>query len=96
MLFMSAEGAWDMAKESHAHRDSMAHQVDVDDQAPPQSNPLPGGEGNHCDHLCHGHTSSITASFAELVIAASSKYHVFNSSQPSDISQAPPTPPPNA
>ncbi len=96
VLFLSAEGAWDMAKELHAHRDNLAHQVNVDDQEQAQPDPLSDGEGSHSDHLCDGHTFSITASFAGLVIAESNKYNVFNTSPRSEISQAPPTPPPNA
>jgi hypothetical protein len=96
VLFMSAEGAWDMAKESHAHRDNTAHQLDVDGHTPANSDPLSDGAGNQCGHLCHGHTSSITGSSTELVSIESSNYHVIKSSPHSSHFQAPPTPPPNA
>jgi len=96
VLFMSAEGAWDMAKESHAHGDSLAHQVDADDHDPADPKPLSGGDGNHCAHLCHGHMSSITAGSEEFLIIEHGTYIAFQASPFSSQSQAPPTPPPNA
>lgn len=94
VLFMSAEGAWDMAKESHAHRDGLAHQVDAD--GPVDPDPLSDGDGNQCGHLCHGHMSSITSGSDEFLIVENGNDIAFSSSPVSDRSQAPPTPPPNA
>lgn len=96
VLFMSAEGAWDMAKESHAHRDNLAHQVDADNHGADNPNPLSDGDRNQCGHLCHGHMSSITESPDEFLIVATGHYFAFNSPPFSNRSQAPPTPPPNA
>jgi|GEM_PF-6544352 len=45
VLYVSAEGAWDMKIESPAHRDSMAHQFDVDDRTPAKPDPLSGSSG---------------------------------------------------
>jgi hypothetical protein len=96
VLFMSAEGAWDMAKESHAHRDTLAHQVDADDHGSVDPDPLSDGDDNQCGHLCHGHMSSITAGSDALLIVVNGNDIAFSSFPLSSRSQAPPTPPPNA
>lgn len=96
VLYMSAEGAWDMAKESHAHRDNTVHQINADDHTPINPDPLSDESGNQCGHLCHGHTSSITSDSNTLVMVESNRYDAFSLSPHSSLSQAPPTPPPNA
>ena len=96
VLFMSAEGAWDMAKESHAHRDSLAHQVDANDHGLVDPDPLSDGDNSQCGHLCHGHMSSITSGSDELLIVENGNHIAFNSSPILSRAQAPPTPPPNA
>jgi len=96
VLYMSAEGAWDMANESHAHRDNTAHDVDVHGHTPVNPDPLSDGDDNQCSHVCHGHTPGINGSALVLVNLESNNYHSFNSSPHPSLSQAPPTPPPNA
>jgi hypothetical protein len=96
VLFMIAEGAWDMANESHAHRDNLAHQTDTDNHGSVDPDPLSDGEGNQCGHLCHGHMSGITGGLDEFLVDEPSNFFAFSSSPLTNHSQAPPTPPPNA
>jgi len=93
---MSAEGAWDMAMESHAHSDYLAHQVDADDHGSVDPDPLSDGDGSQCGDLCHGHMSSITGDSDELLIVEHRKYFIFDSALFASRAQLPPTPPPNA
>ncbi len=95
VLFMSTEGAWDMANESHPHSDKLAHQVDEDQQAPIDPDPLSDGNGSHCEHLCYGHLTSITADTSHFGLPAPGGYFAFHSTPLSSRLQAPPTPPPN-
>ena len=96
VLFMGVEGAWDMAKESHAHKDHVAHQSDADDASPGDPDPFSDGNGNECGHMCHGHMSSITGDCETLLVVVPDNYFAFSPSTYSNRSQAPPTPPPNA
>ena len=96
VLFMSVEGVWDMAKESHAHRDHVAHQSGADDSSPDDPDPFSDGDNNKCGHMCHGHMSSITGDCEALLIDIPDNYFAFSSFTYSNRSQAPPTPPPNA
>jgi hypothetical protein len=96
VLFMSAEGAFDMAKESHAHRDNTAHQMEGDGHTPVNPDPPSDESDNQCGHICHGHTSSIISDSNMLVMVASSRYTSFALSSLPTLLQAPPTPPPNA
>ncbi|MDT8321740.1 MAG: hypothetical protein RQ826_14565 [Xanthomonadales bacterium] len=95
VLCASAEGAWDMARESHAHQQA-AHQLDADSFVPSQSDPAQDDDKYHCGHLCHGHTSAIAMAAVTAETLVSKDYLLFNSLAYSHPSQAPPTPPPNA
>lgn len=96
VLYMSTEGAFDMAKESHAHGDNTVHHIDADGHSPVKPEPLSDDSGNECGHLCHGHSSSITSDSNTLVMVESNRYDAFSLSLHSSLPQAPPTPPPNA
>jgi hypothetical protein len=101
VLFMGADGAWDLAIESHLHGDQHAHQSDVDGQnlADPVDtgpDPLADADSAHCEHLCHGHMTSIAANLANFGLGQSDGYYSFEANRLTDRSQAPPTPPPNA
>ncbi len=95
VLFMNTEGAWDMAKESHPHSNKFAHQVDEDQQLTTDPDPLSDGNGSYCEHLCHGHMSSIAADPTHFDLTGSGGYYAFHVAPLSSRLQAPPTPPPN-
>lgn len=98
MLYVSVEGAWDMAWESHAHQESAAHQLDfadADASNKASGNPSEDVDANHCGHLCHGHTSAIAVAGFAFAAADLHDYRTLNSTPHSIPSQAPPTPPPN-
>ncbi len=100
VLFMGTEGAWDIGSEAHPHGDSYAHQSDVSNpdtgvQTDADPNPLPDDDGNLCDHLCHGHMSSIALDHSNFSMAGASKFYAFHATMISNRFRAPPTPPPN-
>jgi hypothetical protein len=95
VLCASAEGAWDMVWESHAHQHT-AHQPDADGSIPAQSDPAQDGDKDQCGHLCHGHASVIAMATLTAEPVFSKDYLFFNSPPHLRLSQAPPTPPPNA
>ena len=90
LLFMGIEGAVDSVGGEHPHGEEYAHVLDSDDSPSPDSE----GNDNHCQHCCHGHTSSIsghlTAMNCDVTDQRFSIYepHILN------FAQAPPTPPP--
>jgi hypothetical protein len=97
VLFMSTEGLWDMAKETHPHSDIYAHQVDnPNHDIATDVDPLSDDCADHCQNLCHGHLSSIATNGTEELLVASNTFYALTSSHLSGLSQAPPTPPPHA
>jgi hypothetical protein len=96
VLFMSTEGLWDMAKETHPHSDMYAHQIDANHPAATDSNPLSDDCADHCQNLCHGHLSSIAANSSEALLLTTDTFLTVGSPHIPVLSQAPPTPPPNA
>ncbi len=96
VLYMSAEGAFDMTKEPHAHGDSTGHQLISDNPLPAQPDPLSDETDKQCGHLCHGHNSSIVSDSNPHLMAVSSRYNPFVLFSIATLLQAPPTPPPNA
>lgn len=95
MLFLSLDGAIDIASQGHPHEDA-AELAGVDGLAAK----VPGGdtdtERNHCEHCCHGHVASIVMQLPSMsfhtTVAGFPPPVVFNFRH----SKAPPTPPPNA
>lgn len=97
VLFMSTEGLWDMANETHPHSDIYAHQVDnPNHDIATDIDPLSDDCADHCQNVCHGHLSSITANGTDDLWVASDTFHALTSSYVSGLFLAPPTPPPNA
>jgi hypothetical protein len=96
VLFMSTEGLWDMAKETHPHSDVYAHQIDANHPAATDSNPLSDDCADHCQNLCHGHLSSIATNSSEELLLTIDTFLIVGNSHIPVLSQAPPTPPPNA
>jgi hypothetical protein len=96
VLFMGIEGAWDMTKESHAHRDNLTHHENTGDHGSVNPDPLSDSDDNQCGHLCHGHMSSITGDSEESSFMETDSYIAFSPFPITNHSQAPPTPPPNA
>lgn len=100
LLYLGAEGAWDMTIESHAHAESEAHQLDTQPDSSKESSRVPGSdkkpESGHCSHPCHGHASAIAAAepFAGAMLAH--RYALTPSDAYPGVTSAPPTPPPNA
>jgi hypothetical protein len=96
VLFMSIEGLWDMANETHPHSDVYAHQVDANHSTATDSDPLSEDCADHCQNICHGHLSSIAANNTVVTLLTSNIYLTVDASHFPALSQAPPTPPPNA
>jgi hypothetical protein len=96
VLFMSTEGLWDMAKETHPHNDLYAHQVDANHPAATDSNPLSDDCLDHCQNLCHGHLSSIVSNSSEALLLTTESFLTVGNAHIPVLLQAPPTPPPNA
>jgi len=97
VLFMSVDGAADVATSGHPHGGDPGHLIDEHSVVSPNANSESEIDIDHCEHCCHGHTSSITGRVTIVVpmlIASDQRVgrtpHVYN------IAQAPPTPPPNA
>jgi hypothetical protein len=96
VLFMSTEGLWDMAKETHAHSDYYAHQTDANHQISADTDPLSKDCADHCQNVCHGHVSVIAPNSTDISQLASNSLQALNPTLFTSSTPAPPTPPPNA
>ena len=88
VLFVSLEATADVVTDGVPHGDDVAHQSEFGDTEL---------DGDHCQHCCHGHSSTITsqpAAFIAAMIAGARR--VDNLVDVRNFGQAPPTPPPNA
>lgn len=85
-----------MAKETHPHNDVYAHQIDANHPAASDSNSLSDDCADHCQNLCHGHLSSIASNNSVALLLTVDSFHTAGNDQIPVLSQAPPTPPPNA
>ena len=99
VLFVSLEGAADMVMDGVPHGDDTAHQSEFGHPLEEHDGSVPDSEldGDHCNHCCHGHSSTITSQVASViapVIASDSRAE--HNNQVRNFAQAPPTPPPNA
>jgi hypothetical protein len=95
VLFMSTEGLWDMANETHPHGDIYAHQIDADHSEISGVDPLTEDCADHCTNYCHGHFSVIPGNDESISLNVDAKYRILASTYFSASPQAPPTPPPN-
>lgn len=99
LLVSSVEGAIDRASAGHPHGQDPSHEISMSD-AHEHSQANEGSEESteaHCEHCCHGHSSSINASISAKSIdgptcSASTGYD----KRIVGLVIAPPTPPPNA
>jgi len=97
VLYLSTEGLWDMAKESHPHGNDYAHVLDnPDHQTIGDSDPLSDDCADHCANVCHGHLASIVGNNYVSAIANAGYQQYGLSSKIISHPLTPPTPPPNA
>lgn len=97
-LFVSIEGATDIVVDGMLHGDAATHAEEFGHSLDTHGGEVSDAEldGDHCDHCCHGHSSSVTHSqLANDVVdngeQAEDSYH----DQLPDLLLAPPTPPPD-
>jgi len=90
VLFMSAEGAFDMMIDGHPHDDNLSQQVDTN------SNTDTEQDATHCEHCCHGHLVSIGVQHASMALVYVTGHQRRSTPHVLNHDQAPPTPPPNA
>ena len=98
MLYMSAEGAVDVASDGHPHGDDLTHQIDATPSLSPSTDTAPDTnlENDHCEHCCHGHLVSITSKLESALLADANDHLTIHVPRVLNYAQAPPTPPPNA
>ncbi|HNP65445.1 MAG TPA: hypothetical protein PKH39_16030 [Woeseiaceae bacterium] len=99
VLFVSLEATADVVTDGVPHGDDVAHQSEFGHPLEDHDGSVPDTEldGDHCQHCCHGHSSTITsqpAAFIAAMIAGARR--VDNLVDVRNFGQAPPTPPPNA
>lgn len=94
VLFMSVDGAADSVTEGHAHGDGAIHVADNLESNPPiDTEP----DDDHCERCCHGHSTSISVTVAEVTAPfVAVDQRTGRSGYVRNFAQAPPTPPPNA
>jgi len=98
VLVTSVEGTIDRASAGHPHGEETTHELaDSDPHDHARSSELSDDEAaeSHCEHCCHGHSSSITSSSPEKSIDPLRSCVVvgYNDSFKA-LSLEPPTPPP--
>ena len=91
LLLMGIESTFDIASGEHPHGDDYAHVMDSDVQHESDSDT----ESEHCSHCCHGHTGSIASTISVLNCDINGQLFAFYQPNLLNLSQAPPTPPPN-
>lgn len=99
VLFASMDSVMDTAfdgvphGDEVAHLDEFGHSLDAHDGTSSDTEL----DGEHCDHCCHGHSSSITGVSVAVHVPPTSESVIADSaSLLRNFAQAPPTPPPNA
>lgn len=98
-LFVTIEEAADVVVDGMPHGDPMSHVQEYGHSLDAHGGDLSDSEldGDHCDHCCHGHSSSIAHSgLAPLSVPADEKVEIPYSDRLSDLLLTPPTPPPDA
>ena len=92
MLFMSVDGAADLASQGHSHSDTVVHQVG--DLYIPADTQTSKSDEDHCERCCHGHTAGITTPITSVNAATTNNDHrLAHSANVDNFAQAPPTPP---
>ena len=97
-LFVSIEGAADVVVDGLPHGDSVSHQQEYGHGLEVHGGELSDAEldGDHCDHCCHGHSSSISHSHFLDALSDSGKQVRDSRDEPlPDFLRSPPTPPPD-
>jgi hypothetical protein len=97
VLFMSVDGAADEASTGHPHGGDPGHFVDEHTVVAADTTSMSDLDIDHCEHCCHGHTSSITG-HVKIVVPTliATDQRVGRAKHIHNFAQAPPTPPPNA
>ena len=98
-LFVSIEGAADVVVDGMPHGDPTSHEQEYGHSLNAHDGDLSDSEldGDHCDHCCHGHSSSIAHSgLAPLSVPTDEQVEIPYSDRLSDLLLTPPTPPPDA
>jgi len=95
VLFMSVDGAADVASTDHPYGGAPAYFVDKHTGSSPATGLGSTLDVDHCEHCCHGHTSSITGHVSVVVpVLIAGDYQVRRAPHVRNLAQAPPTPPP--
>ncbi len=97
-LFASIEGAADVVMDGIPHGDPTGHEQEYGHALEAHGGDLSDAEldGEHCEHCCHGHSSSLTHSYFVNVSPAAGKqpFDLLDDLLP-DLLLSPPTPPPD-
>ena len=97
VLFMSVDGAADVATTGHPHGGDPEHFIDEHTITSLDATSESELDIDHCDHCCHGHTPSITGQVTTaLPTLILSDQRIGIAPHVRNFAQAPPTPPPNA
>lgn len=99
VLFMGIEGATDTLPDGVPHGDDGAHWVELGHALDKHDGSVPESQldGDHCQHCCHGHCTTIVSQFCLcLALIGSGEIRSPDPSHLRNFAQAPPTPPPNA
>jgi hypothetical protein len=97
VLFMSVDGAADLASSGHPHGGDSGHFIDEGTAVSKDTTAKSDPDIDHCEHCCHGHTSSITVSVTILMpTVVANDQRSCRAPHVGGLAQAPPTPPPNA
>ncbi len=99
VLFVGLESAADVVMDGYPHGDDTSHQEEFGHQLDAHEVGTPDREldGDHCDHCCHGHSTSIAAQISSIAQPCVADEHFTGRSDHiRNLAQAPPTPPPNA
>ena len=93
LLFLSIDGAIDMAEAGHAHTDHASAHAEHEEA----TDIAPAFDADHCEHCCHGHVAGITSP-----ANSNNNALLVSDHQPDraffieNFGQAPPNPPPTA
>jgi len=99
VLFVSLESAADVVMDGFPHGDDASHQQEFGHHLDAHEDGSPSSDldGDHCNHCCHGHSSSIAGYVSITVpIFNADGQRVRPAPHVRNLAQAPPTPPPNA
>jgi hypothetical protein len=99
VLFVSLEGTTDVVMDGVLHGDDVVHHSEFGYSLEDHDGSVTDSELNddHCQHCCHGHSSTITSQVDSIVAPVlAGDRRVDNQIDVRNFAQAPPTPPPNA